>query len=84
MCTFLIISKGPFTNTYKGGWCKKRGPLKFWTSEKEGLKKIMLILPLKIESIWLSVGLQCQFSLGKRGTEKNCGPKRRGAENFSH
>ena len=59
--------KGPFTNTCKGGGLmQKGGPWKFWRPEKGALKKKTLILPLKSESIWFSVGLMPIF-LGKKG-----------------
>ena len=44
------------------GW-----PLKFWRSEKAGPeKKIMLILPLKIESFMIFCEVDAYFTWGKR------------------
>ena len=61
---------GPFTNTFKGGGLmKKKGdPYNFGGLKRgEGLKKIMLNLPLKIESKMIFCGVDAYISWGKRG-----------------
>ena len=61
----LVENKGPFTNTCKGGWCKK-GPLKCLTLVRGALKKITTDFPLKIEFTCFSLGLTSNFH-GKKG-----------------
>ena len=67
--------KGPFTNTCKGGaWCKKGGPENVG-ARKGGSWKKTLILPLKSEFIWFSMGLTPIFLVKKGRPEKFWGPK---------
>ena len=69
------FSLGTVHKHLHGGPDAKRGALKIFEVWKGGPEKNTLILPLKNESIWFSVGLTPIFLAKKGGPKKFGGPK---------
>ena len=76
------VNRSPFRDRsqtlVRGAWCKKGGPENFWGLKRGGPEKNTLILPLKNESIWFSVGLTPIF-LAKKGGPRKILRSKRGA-----